>query len=254
MIILTYLSIFAQANVGYYSSGGNSGSGYNFTYLILFAAIAIISFIVQNNLQSKFKKFSKMPIGNGMTGREIAERMLHDNGIYDVKVISTPGALTDHYNPANKTVNLSNGVYNSSSIAAAAVAAHECGHAVQHAVAYAPLKMRSALVPIVSFASNYMTWILLIGILTIEAFPGIMLAGIVLFAMTTLFSFVTLPVEIDASRRALAWLSSAGITNRSNHSAASSALRSAAYTYVVAALSSLATLVYYIMIYLGRRD
>ena len=189
-----------------------------------------------------------------MTGRDIAIKMLHDNGIYDVTVTSTPGQLTDHYNPTNKTVNLSEGVYNSTSIAAAAVAAHECGHAVQHAKAYAPLQMRSKLVPIVSFASNWITWILLIGIITVQSFPGILLAGIVLFATTTLFSFVTLPVEIDASRRALAWLSSAGITNNSNYPAASSALRSAAYTYVVAALSSLATLIYYIMIYLGRRD
>ena len=195
-----------------------------------------------------------MYLSNGMTGCEIAQKMLHDNGIYDVKVTSTPGYLTDHYDPIKKTVNLSDGVYNSSSIAAAAVAAHECGHAVQHAKAYAPLKLRSAIVPAVSFASNYMSWILLIGILTVESFPGILLAGIALFAMTTFFSFVTLPVEIDASRRALAWLSSAGITNISNQGAANSALRSAAYTYVVAALSSLATLIYYIMIYLGRRE
>lgn len=229
-------------------------SGYNMSYLILFFGIAIVSYLVQLNLQSKFKKFSKMPIGNGMTGHDIAVKMLHDNGIYDVQVISTSGQLTDHYNPTNKTVNLSEGVYNSTSIAAAAVAAHECGHAVQHAVAYAPLQMRSKLVPVVSFASNWMTWILLIGIITVQTFPGILLAGIVLFAMTTLFSFVTLPVEIDASRRALAWLSASGITNRNNHPAASSALRSAAYTYVVAALSSLATLIYYVMIYLGRRD
>ena len=224
------------------------------SYFILFIAIAIVSYIVQANLQSKFKKYSKMPLGNGMTGRDVAIKMLHDNGIYDVKVVSTPGSLTDHFNPANKTVNLSDGVYNSCSVAAAAVAAHECGHAVQHARAYAPLKMRSALVPFVSFASSWMTWILLIGIITVQSFPQILLGGIVLFASTTLFSFVTLPVEIDASRRALAWLSTAGITNVRNHSEASSALRSAAYTYVVAALSSLATLVYYILIYTRSRD
>lgn len=224
------------------------------TYFILFIGIAIISYIVQANLQSKFKKFSKISLDNGMTGRDIATKMLHDNGIYDVRVTSTPGSLTDHYNPANKTVNLSEGVYNSCSIAAAAVAAHECGHAVQHAKAYAPLKMRSALVPIVSFASSCMSWILLAGILTVQAFPQILLGGIVLFASTTLFSFITLPVEIDASRRALAWLSASGITNIRNHSQASSALRSAAYTYVVAALSSLATLVYYILIYSRNRD
>lgn len=209
-------------------------------YWILFIGIAIISYIVQASLQSKFKKYSKMPLSNGMTGKEVAEKMLHDNGIYDVRVTSTPGMLTDHYNPANKTVNLSEGVYGSNSVAAAAVAAHECGHAVQHARAYAPLKMRSALVPVVQFSSSIMTWVLL--------------AGICLFAMTTLFSFITLPVEINASHRALVWLSKAGITNSYNHQAAEDALRSAAYTYVVAALSSLATLVYYIMIYMGRRE
>ena len=224
------------------------------SYFILFIGIAIVSYIVQANLQSKFKKYSKMPLDNGMTGRDVAIKMLHDNGIYDVKVVSTPGSLPDHFNPTNKTVNLSEGVYNSCSVAAAAVAAHECGHAVQHAMAYAPLKMRSALVPFVSFASSWMTWILLIGIITVQSFPQILLGGILLFASTTLFSFVTLPVEIDASRRALAWLSTAGITNVRNHSEASSALRSAAYTYVVAALSSLATLVYYILIYTRSRD
>ena len=226
----------------------------NTGYFILFIGIAIISYIVQANLQSKFKKYSKMPLDNGMTGRDIALKMLHDNGIYDVKVTSTPGMLTDHYNPTNHTVNLSEGVYSSCSIAAAAVAAHECGHAIQHARAYAPLKMRSALVPFVSFASSWMSWILLLGIITIQSFPQILLGGIVLFASTTLFSFVTLPVEIDASRRALAWLTSAGVTNIRNHSQATDALRSAAYTYVVAALSSLATLVYYILIYTRSRD
>ena len=224
------------------------------TYIILFIGIAVLSYLVQANLQSKFKKYSKMPLGNGMTGRDVAIKMLHDNGIYDVTVTSTPGTLTDHYNPASKTVNLSEGVYMSSSVAAAAVAAHECGHAIQHATAYAPLKMRSALVPFVSFASSWMTWILLIGIITVQTFPQILLGGIVLFASTTLFSFITLPVEIEASRRALAWLDSAGVTNISNHSEASSALRSAAYTYVVAALSSLATLIYYILIYTRSRD
>ena len=224
------------------------------TYIILFVGIALLSYIVQANLKSKFEKFSKIPIGGGMTGRDIAEKMLRDNGIYDVKVTSTSGTLTDHYNPMNNTVNLSEGVYNSCSIAAAAVAAHECGHALQHAQAYAPLKMRSALVPFVSFASKSLTWVLLIGIITVQTFPQILLCGIILFASTTLFSFITLPVEIDASRRALAWLSSAGITNVSNHSQATSALRSAAYTYVVAALSSLATLIYYILIYTRNRD
>lgn len=228
------------------------GMSLNTTYLIVFVGISILSYFVQAGLQSKFKKFSKIPIG--LTGRDVAIKMLHDNGIYDVKVTCTPGTLTDHYNPTTRTVNLSQGVYNSASVAAAAVAAHECGHAVQHARAYAPLKMRSALVPIVSFSSNIMMWVLLAGILTVEFFPQLLLAGIILFATTTIFSFITLPVEIDASHRALVWLQSAGITNASNHKYASSALRSAAYTYVVAAISSLATLLYYVMIYMNRRD
>lgn len=228
------------------------GMSLNTTYIIVFVGISILSYFVQASLQSKFKKFSKIPIG--LTGRDVAIKMLHDNGIYDVKVTCTPGTLTDHYNPTTRTVNLSQGVYNSASVAAAAVAAHECGHAVQHARAYAPLKMRSALVPIVSFSSNIMMWVLLAGILTVEFFPQLLLAGIILFATTTIFSFITLPVEIDASHRALVWLQSAGITNASNHKYASSALRSAAYTYVVAAISSLATLLYYVMIYMNRRD
>lgn len=223
-----------------------------YTYLIIFGAVAILSYLVQANLQSKFKKYSEVPLSSGMTGREVAEKMLHDHGIYNVSVISTAGQLTDHYNPTNHTVNLSESVYASRSVAAAAVAAHECGHAVQHAVAYGPLTMRSALVPVVSFASNILSWILLAGILMVETFPGLLLVGIGLFALTTLFAFVTLPVEIDASRRATAWLRSAGITTTRDHGMAVSALRSAAYTYVVAALSSLATLLYYVMIYLGR--
>lgn len=223
-------------------------------YWILFIGIALISYLVQSNLQSKFDKYSRMALSNGMTGREIAEKMLRENGIYDVKVTSTPGMLTDHYNPTNKTVNLSEGVYNTCSVAAAAVAAHECGHAVQHARAYAPLQMRSALVPVVQFSSSIVQWVLLAGMFMINTFPQLLLIGICLFAMTTLFSFITLPVEIDASRRALVWLSSAGVTNMSNHRQAQDALKSAAYTYVVAALSSLATLVYYIMIFTNRRD
>ena len=223
-------------------------------YWILFIGIALISYLVQANLKNKFEKYSKMPLSGGMTGRDVAIKMLHDNGIYDVKVTSTPGMLTDHYNPANKTVNLSEGVYGSNSVAAAAVAAHECGHAVQHARAYAPLKMRSALVPVVQFSSSIVSWVLLAGILMVQSMPQILLAGIVLFAATTLFSFITLPVEINASRRALAWMSNAGITNAFNHKAAEDALKSAAYTYVVAALSSLATLIYYVLIYMNRRD
>ncbi|NDW13455.1 zinc metallopeptidase [Bacteroides sp. 214] len=221
---------------------------------IVFIGFALLSYLVQLNLQSKFKKYSKVPNTNGMTGREVALKMLNDNGIYDVQVTHTPGTLTDHYNPMTKTVNLSEGVFNSNSIMAAAVAAHECGHAVQHAKAYAPLKMRSALVPIVSFASQWMSWILLAGILMIQSFPQLLLIGIILFATTTLFSFITLPVEIDASKRALVWINGAGISNSRNHTQAEDALRSAAYTYVVAALSSLATLIYYIMIFVGRRN
>ena len=221
-------------------------------YWILFGGIALVSFLVQWNLKNKFEKYGKVLLPNRMTGKDIAIRMLHDNGIYDVRVISTPGQLTDHYNPVDKTVNLSEDVYNDCSVAAAAVAAHECGHALQHATAYAPLKMRSSLVPVVSFASSWMQWVLLIGILTIEIFPQIMLGGIILFAMTTLFAFITLPVEINASMRAVSWLKNAGITTYETQPMASEALRSAAYTYVAAALGSLATLVYYILMFLGR--
>ncbi|MDR3118403.1 MAG: zinc metallopeptidase [Mediterranea sp.] len=221
---------------------------------VIFIGIALVSYLVQLNLQSKFKKYTKIPLSNGMTGRDVAMQMLRDNGINDVQVTHTPGMLTDHYNPANKTVNLSEAVYAGNSIMAAAVAAHECGHAVQHARVYVPLAMRSKLVPIVTFASQWMTWLLLGGILLINTFPQLLLAGIILFATTTLFSFITLPVEIDASRRALVWLSTSGISNMYNHKQAEDALRSAAYTYVVAALGSLATLVYYIMIFLGRRN
>lgn len=221
---------------------------------IIFIGIAVISYLVQMNLQNKFKKYSKIPNANGMTGRDVAMKMLQDNGITDVQVTHTPGTLTDHYNPQNKTVNLSEGVYNSTSIMAAAVAAHECGHAVQHARAYAPLKMRSALVPVVSFASQWVTWVILAGILLLNVFPGLLFFGIILFALTTLFSFITLPVEIDASKRALVWINRSGVSNASNHAQAEDALRSAAYTYVVAAVGSLATLLYYVMIFMGRRD
>lgn len=220
-------------------------------YLILFIGIALVSYAVQANLQSKFKKFSQVAISSGMTGREVAEKMLHDNGIYNVRVTCTQGHLTDHYNPSDGTVNLSESVYNSNSVAAAAVAAHECGHAVQHATAYAPLTLRSALVPVVSFASTWVQWVLLAGIVLVESFPCILAIGVGLFAMTTLFSFVTLPVEINASQRATAWLQRAGITSAYDHPMAVSALHSAAYTYVVAALGSLATLVYYALVLVG---
>ncbi len=217
---------------------------------VIFIAMAVVSFIVQSSLKSKFNKYSQIPIG--LTGREVAEKMLHDNGIYDVSVTSTPGMLTDHYNPANNTVNLSEGVYASNSIAAAAVAAHECGHAVQHATQYGPRQMRSNLVPIVSFASQWMTWILLAGILLVQTMPSILGIGICLFALTTIFSFITLPVEINASQRALLWLNTSGIATGQSHEYAKDALKSAAYTYVVAAISSLSTLIYYIMIFMGR--
>ncbi|MDR1646402.1 MAG: zinc metallopeptidase [Tannerellaceae bacterium] len=223
------------------------------TYWIIFIGIALLSWLVSYNLKNKFEKYSRIPLPSGMTGCDVAEMMLRDHGIYDVRVISTPGRLTDHYNPLDKTVNLSEPVFRSNSIAAAAVAAHECGHAVQHAKAYAPLKMRSALVPVVSFSSRIMTWVLLGGMILLQTFPQLLLLGIILFAMTTLFSFITLPVEINASHRAVAWLSRAGLTNVYTHDKAVDALRSAAYTYVVAALGSLATLAYYIMIFL-RRD
>lgn len=223
-------------------------------YWIIFIGVMLASWLVSARLQSKFKKYSRIPLSNGMTGREVAEKMLRDSGIYDVKVTSTSGHLTDHYNPATKTVNLSEGVYHSSSVAAAAVAAHECGHAVQHAYAYAPLKMRSALVPVVQFASTWVQWVLLAGILLINSFPQLLWIGIILFATTTLFSFVTLPVEINASHRALLWLDSAGITSYQTQEQAKDALKAAAYTYVVAALGSLATLLYYLFIALGRRD
>ncbi len=227
----------------------------NHMYMIyvIFGVFALLSWIISARLNHKFKKYSQIPVG--YTGKQIAEKMLRDSGITDVLVTCTPGHLTDHYNPATKTVNLSESVYGSNSVAAAAVAAHECGHAVQHAYAYKPLAMRSALVPVVSFASQWVQWILLAGIILVNSFPGLLLAGIVLFATTTLFSFITLPVEINASKRALIWLESAGITDYSSHEQAKDALKSAAYTYVVAALGSLATLIYYILIFLGgRRD
>ncbi|MDR3094338.1 MAG: zinc metallopeptidase [Bacteroidales bacterium] len=221
---------------------------------IIFGVFALLSWLVSSRLKHLFKKYSTVPVNNGMTGKDVAEKMLRDNGIYDVQVTSVAGSLTDHYNPANKTVNLSHDVYYSNGVSAAAVAAHECGHAVQHAHAYAWLTMRSSLVPVVSFTSRWTQWVLLAGILLVQSFPQVLLIGIILFAATTLFSFITLPVEINASYRALQWLSTAGITTYESYPKAQSALKWAAYTYVIAALSSLATLVYYIMIYLGRRD
>ena len=224
----------------------------NTLYWILFIGIAILSWIVSVSLEIKFNRYSELPIA--LTGRQVAEKMLRDHGLTDVKVTCISGRLTDHYNPADKTVNLSESVYNNASVAAAAVAAHECGHAVQHATAYAPLQMRSALVPVVSFAGKWVTWVLLAGMLLINVFPALLIIGICLFALTTLFSFITLPVEINASQRAVNWLQEAGITDRWTTSLATDALRAAAYTYVVAALSSLATLIYYILIARGKRN
>ncbi|MDL2231523.1 zinc metallopeptidase [Porphyromonadaceae bacterium OttesenSCG-928-L07] len=221
---------------------------------IIFIGFTLISWIISNQLKRRFEKYSKIPTNNGMTGRDVVEKMLRDNGITDVKIGSVSGQLTDHYNPTNKTINLSKDVYYGNSIAAAAVAAHECGHAVQHAKSYSMLKLRSALVPAVSFASQWVQWILLAGILLVNTFPELLLAGIVLFAATTLFSIITLPVEIDASHRALAWLKTSGITSYETQRYAFDALKWAAYTYVIAALSSLATLLYYVMIYMNRRN
>ena len=214
--------------------------------------VMVLSFLVQQMLQSRFNKYSQVGIPSGMTGAQVAEKMLHDHGIYNVKVVPTKGMLTDHFNPQTMTVALSEGVYASRSVAAAAVAAHECGHAVQHARGYAALKMRSALVPVVNFASNIVQWVLLLGVLMINTFPGLLWFGIILFASTTLFSFITLPVEINASSRAITWLTQAGITDGQTRPMAIDALKWAAYTYVIAALGSLATLLYYIG--LARRD
>ena len=224
-------------------------------YYIIAGLIFLVSLYVSNKLKSKFKHYSKVHLQNGMSGREIAEKMLQDNGIYDVKVISTPGMLTDHYNPAKKTINLSEAVYTQRNAAAAAVAAHECGHAVQHAKAYSWLQMRSKLVPVVSVASRFSQWVIFGGLMlmaTTAMGSTILLIGIILFGMGTLFSFVTLPVEYDASKRALVWLETSNMLNSQEHKAAEDSLRWAARTYVVAAVGSLATLLYFLSIYLGR--
>lgn len=223
-------------------------------YYILIGVIMLASWGVGKRLKFKFEKYSKLHLQNNMSGAEIAEQMLADHGIRNVRVISTPGRLTDHYNPADKTVNLSEAVFNQRNAAAAAVAAHEVGHAVQHATAYSWLTMRSKLVPVVSIASNMVQWILLAGILMVNTFPELLLIGIVIFAMTTIFAFVTLPVEYDASNRALAWLENKRMLTREEHVGAKDALNWAARTYVVAAIASLGTLLYYVMIYMGRRD
>jgi hypothetical protein len=213
-----------------------------------------LSMVVSLILKNKFTAYSKTKLTSGMTGREVAEKMLRENGIYDVRVVSVQGFLSDHYNPLNKTVNLSPEVYQGNSIAAAAVAAHECGHAVQHATAYTWLNLRSKLVPVVQFSSTIVQWILLAGVLLINRFPQLLLAGIILFALTAVFSVITLPVEFDASRRALAWLQRTNITNQQEYPKAKNALKWAATTYVVAALASVVTLIQYIILYSSRRN
>jgi len=221
--------------------------------MIVGGLFALIGMAVSGSLKRRFKKYSKMPIQSGLSGKEVAEKMLRENGIDDVKVVAGRGMLTDHYNPQTKTVSLSEGVYGSRSVASAAIAAHECGHAVQHAQAYTWLQLRSKMVPVVSVTSSVLQWVILGGIILISSFPQLLLFGIVLFGTTTLFSLVTLPVEIDASNRALVWLNGAGITTRQEHPKAKDALKWAAYTYVVAALASIASLLYLIMIYFNRR-
>ena len=209
-------------------------------------AVMVLSFVIQQVLNSKFNKYSKVGLHSGLTGAQVAAKMLEDHGITDVSITCIKGKLTDHYNPVNKTVNLSEEVYYGNSVAAAAVAAHECGHVVQHATGYAPLKLRSALVPVVSFSSNAVQWVLLIGVMIIKITPTLLYLGIAMFALTTLFSVVTLPVEINASARAVQWLDKAGITGPATKTKAVDALKWAAYTYVIAAIGSIATLIYYI--------
>lgn len=224
------------------------------SYLLIFGIFMLLSWMVQSRLRNRFAKYSKIPLPSGQSGSDIARAMLSQNGITDVSVKSVPGELSDHYNPTNKTINLSPEVFSGRSVMAAAVAAHETGHALQHAQAYAWLQMRSSLVPVVSISSKWMQWVLLAGILTIEIFPQLLLIGIIMFGLTTLFSFITLPVEFDASRRALVWLDGTGMTRGEQHDMAKDGLKWAAMTYVVAALASLATLAYYVMIFLGRRE
>lgn len=220
---------------------------------LIIIGVMVISFIIQSTLNSKFNKYSRVPSPHGLTGADVARLMLQQNGIHDVTVQSVGGKLTDHYNPADKTVNLSEAVYGSASIAACAVAAHETGHAIQHARGYAPLRLRSALVPVVTFANNTVQWVLLLGVLLLNVFPALLWIGIILFAMTTLFSLVTLPVEINASQRAVEWLDGAGVVDFETKPMAVDALKWAAYTYVIAAIGSLATLFYYIGLASDRR-
>ncbi len=225
-------------------------------YYLIIGAIFIISMIVQNRLRSKFAQYSQVGLRNGLSGKEVAEKMLADNGIHDVQVMSVPGKLTDHYNPANKTINLSEEVYMQRNAAAAAVAAHETGHAVQHAVGYSMLKLRSSMVPIVSFSSKLLQFVLMAGIVVMASSGSktLLLIGVILFAVTTAFAFVTLPVEYDASNRALKWLKTTGTVTTEEYAGAEDSLKWAARTYVVAALGSLAQLIYFASMLSGRRD
>ncbi len=222
-------------------------------YLIGIIVMAV-SMYVQWRLKKKFEEYSQIGLSNGLSGKEIAEKMLRENGIFDVRVQSVEGRLTDHYNPQDKTVNLSPDVYAGRSVAAAAVASHECGHAVQHATAYSWLQLRSKMVPFLTISSRYMQWVILGGILLINTSILPLAIGVALFALTTLFSFITLPVEYDASNRALAWIETHGIVTQREHEMAEDALKWAARTYLVAAIGSLATLLYYVSILMGRRD
>lgn len=222
-------------------------------YFILFIAIALASYSVQAMLKSRFEKYSEVPTPDRMTGAEVARRMLEDHGITGVRITHVEGTLTDHYNPVNRTLNLSDSVYSDCSIAAAAVAAHECGHAVQHSRGYLPLKLRSALVPAVNFASGTVSWLLILGLLFFKSFPHLIWVALGLYAITTLFTFITLPVEINASARAISWLKKSGITHGETSAMAFDALKWAAYTYVIAALGSLATLFYYFSLARGGR-
>lgn len=221
---------------------------------VIMIIVMVLSYIIQLTLNSKFDKYSRIPGPHGLTGADVARLMLRQNGINDVTVQSVAGKLTDHFNPQDMTINLSEGVYSSTSVAACAVAAHETGHAIQHATGYAPLRLRSALVPVVTFANNTVQWVLLLGVIMINVFPSLLWIGIGLFAMTTLFSLVTLPVEINASQRAIAWLAGSGVVDDNTKPYAVDALKWAAYTYVIAAIGSLATLFYYIGIASSRRD
>lgn len=233
---------------------------FSFPLLIIFVAFSLLSWIVSAQLKRRFKRYSNTPLQSGISGKDVAEKMLSDNGIYDVKVVSVPGQLSDHYNPATKTVNLSPEVHNGRNVAAAAVAAHECGHAVQHAKAYAPLQIRSALVPIQNVSARLLNIIFMVMFFGAVLLPSIISYNMALlviigcYSVFTLFAFITLPVEINASQRAVAWLSNSGITFGRGHEEAKDALKWAAMTYVVAALSALATLAYYIFLFVGRRD